>query len=78
MFARNKNEQLIQILEFPVLFLGAKPSDTPSFYSFMNYADFGLVLGILKQELDVVRAMKSFSRRAWSGFFIPNANIEKL
>ncbi|CAN5138505.1 phytoene desaturase family protein [soil metagenome] len=36
------NEKLIQILEFPVLFLGAKPSDTPSFYSFMNYADFGL------------------------------------
>ncbi len=37
-----KNEKLIQILEFPVLFLGAKPSETPSFYSFMNYADFGL------------------------------------
>lgn len=37
-----KNKKLIQILEFPVLFLGAKPSDTPSFYSFMNFADFGL------------------------------------
>ncbi|MDP3945715.1 MAG: phytoene desaturase family protein [Lutibacter sp.] len=37
-----KSEKLIQILEFPVLFLGAKPSNTPSFYSFMNYADFGL------------------------------------
>lgn len=37
-----KNDKLIKILEFPVLFLGAKPSDTPSFYSFMNYADFGL------------------------------------
>ncbi|MBC7607163.1 MAG: phytoene desaturase [Burkholderiales bacterium] len=39
---RFHNTKLIQILEFPVLFLGAKPSDTPSFYSFMNYADFGL------------------------------------
>ncbi len=39
---RFKNKRLIQILEFPVLFLGAKPSDTPSFYSFMNFADFGL------------------------------------
>ena len=39
---RFRNPKLIQILEFPVLFLGAKPSDTPSFYSFMNYADFGL------------------------------------
>ena len=37
-----KNKKLIQILEFPVIFLGAKPSDTPSFYSFMNYADFGM------------------------------------
>ena len=37
-----KNPRLISILEFPVLFLGAKPSKTPSFYSFMNYADFGL------------------------------------
>ncbi len=38
-----KNEQLIQILEFPVLFLGALPQKTPALYSLMNYAD--LVLG---------------------------------
>ncbi len=37
-----KNKKLISTLEFPVLFLGAKPSNTPAFYSFMNYADFGL------------------------------------
>lgn len=36
------NKRLAQILEFPVLFLGAKPSDTPAFYNFMNFADFGL------------------------------------
>lgn len=39
---RFKNPKLISTLEFPVLFLGAKPNKTPSFYSFMNYADFGL------------------------------------
>lgn len=39
---RFKNKKLISTLEFPVLFLGAKPSDTPAFYSFMNFADFGL------------------------------------
>ncbi len=39
---RVNNPKLVSILEFPVLFLGAKPSKTPSFYSFMNYADFGL------------------------------------
>ncbi len=37
-----KNAKLISILEFPVLFLGAKPSRTPAFYNFMNYADFEL------------------------------------
>ena len=37
-----KDPKLAQILQFPVLFLGAKPADTPAFYSFMNFADFGL------------------------------------
>lgn len=34
--------RLKKTLEFPVLFLGAKPSKTPAFYNFMNYADFKL------------------------------------
>ncbi len=33
-----KHEQLIQLLEFPVLFLGATPQKTPALYSMMNYA----------------------------------------
>lgn len=37
-----KNPTLLQLLEFPVLFLGAKPSKTPALYSLMNYADLGL------------------------------------
>jgi phytoene desaturase len=37
-----KNEQLIQLLEFPVLFLGATPQNTPALYSLMNYADMSL------------------------------------
>lgn len=37
------DERLRQMLEFPVLFLGAKANKTPSFYRFMNYAD--MVLG---------------------------------
>lgn len=36
------NKQLIQLLEFPVLFLGAKPQETPALYSLMNYADIQL------------------------------------
>jgi phytoene desaturase len=37
-----KNPKLIQLLEFPVLFLGAKPQKTPALYSLMNYADIKL------------------------------------
>ncbi|MEY3238843.1 MAG: hypothetical protein RIR11_281 [Bacteroidota bacterium] len=37
-----KNDQLIQLLEFPVLFLGATPQNTPALYSLMNYADMSL------------------------------------
>lgn len=34
-----KDERIRQIMEFPVLFLGALPSETPALYSLMNYAD---------------------------------------
>lgn len=34
--------ELLQILEFPVLFLGAMPKDIPALYSMMNYADMKL------------------------------------
>jgi phytoene desaturase len=37
-----KNPKLIQLLEFPVLFLGATPQNTPALYSMMNYADMSL------------------------------------
>ncbi|UFH46278.1 phytoene desaturase [Flavobacterium galactosidilyticum] len=73
-----KNQRLIQILEFPVLFLGAKPSDTPSFYSFMNYADFGLGTWHPKTGMfDVVRAMETLARELGVQF-VTNANIEKI
>lgn len=37
-----KHPQLVQLLEFPVLFLGAAPQNTPALYSLMNYADLAL------------------------------------
>jgi len=73
-----KNERLIQILEFPVLFLGAKPSDTPSFYSFMNYADFGMGTWHPKTGMyDVIRGMESLALELGVSFQT-NANIEKI
>jgi phytoene desaturase len=38
-----KHPWLVALMEFPVLFLGATPQDTPALYSLMNYA--GLKLG---------------------------------
>lgn len=75
---RFKNPKLIQILEFPVLFLGAKPSDTPSFYSFMNFADFGLGTWHPKNGMySVILAMEKLALEL--GVTIhTNSNIEKI
>ncbi len=55
-----KNPKLISTLEFPVLFLGAKPSKTPSFYNFMNFADFGLGTWHPKGGMyEIIKAMKT-------------------
>jgi len=73
-----KNQRLIQILEFPVLFLGAKPSDTPSFYSFMNYADFGLGTWHPKNGMfDVVKAIQNLAIELGVTFEF-NANVNKI
>jgi phytoene desaturase len=54
------NTKLISTLEFPVLFLGAKPSKTPSFYNFMNYADFGLGTWHPKGGMyEIIKAMQA-------------------
>ena len=37
-----KDQRLRQLMEFPVLFLGATPQNTPALYSLMNYADMSL------------------------------------
>jgi phytoene desaturase len=43
-FARKyfSDPKLLSIIEFPVLFLGAMPKETPALYSLMNYADLQL------------------------------------
>lgn len=57
-----KNPKLVSTLEFPVLFLGAKPSNTPSFYNFMNFADFGLGTWHPKGGMyEVIKAMENLA-----------------
>ncbi len=73
-----KNEKLIQILEFPVLFLGAKPSKTPSFYSFMNFADFGLGTWQPTNGFhDVIIGMATLAKELGVTFEV-NANIDQI
>ena len=73
-----KNTKLVQILEFPVLFLGAKPSDTPSFYSFMNFADFGLGTWHPKNGMySVILAMEALAKELGVKIHT-NATIDKI
>ncbi|MCC9165695.1 phytoene desaturase family protein [Pontibacter harenae] len=37
-----QHERIIKLMEFPILFLGALPENTPALYSLMNYADISL------------------------------------
>ncbi len=73
-----KSPKLIKILEFPVLFLGAKPSNTPAFYNFMNYADFGLGTWHPRGGMyTVIEGMVSLAKTL-GVHFTTNANVEKI
>ena len=72
------NPKLVSTLEFPVLFLGAKPSNTPSFYSFMNFADFGL--GTWHPEggmYEIIKAMDSLAKEMGVTVNL-DANVERI
>lgn len=72
------NTKLVQVLEFPVLFLGAKPSNTPAFYSFMNYADFGLGTWHPKGGMyQVVKAMQDLAE-SLGVTFKTNQNVKEI
>jgi len=58
-----KNQKLIELLEFPVLFLGATPQKIPAMYSLMNYAD--LILGTwypMGGMYEIVKAMTEVAK----------------
>lgn len=73
-----KDDRLRQILEFPVLFLGAKPSKTPLFYCFMNYAD--MMLGTWHIEggmYGLVDAMVKIAE-SYNVKIVTNAHVNKI
>jgi phytoene desaturase len=73
-----KNPKLIQILEFPVIFLGAKPSKTPALYSLMNYADWNLGTWYPQGGMyKIIEAMETICKE--QGVAIEtNANVQKI
>ena len=73
-----QSPKLRQILQFPVLFLGAKPSNTPSFYNFMNYADFGLGTWHPEKGMySIVLAMVDLAKSLGVKFYA-DSEIEKI
>ena len=70
--------KLIALMEFPVLFLGAMPQDTPALYSLMNYA--GLKLGTWYPQggfIKVIEGMKSVAEKNGAVFHL-NSPVEKI
>ena len=70
--------KLIALMEFPVLFLGAMPNETPALYSLMNYA--GLKLGTWYPKGGfgkVIEAMKYVAEKNGTHFHL-NATVEKI
>lgn len=73
-----KDPRLIQLLEFPVLFLGAPASKTPALYTLMNYADMSLgtwyPMGGMHK---IVEAMEKLAKEKGVSFKT-SANVEKI
>ncbi|MFB0925506.1 MAG: oleate hydratase [Vicingaceae bacterium] len=77
-YKKFKNPKLRALMEFPVLFLGAKPENTPSLYSLMNYA--GLKLGTyypMGGFYSLVEGMVAICKKQGVTFHT-NANITKI
>lgn len=83
-----KHPQLIQLLEFPVLFLGATPQKTPALYSLMNYADMSLGTWYPKGGMHkIVEGMVQLAREKGVEFntgeevtqiYVPNGHASKV
>jgi len=72
------NDRLIKLLEFPVLFLGATPENTPALYSLMNYADIKLGTWYPKGGMhEIVAAMHALAMEKGVKFEF-NADVSKI
>ncbi len=72
------DDRLTAIMDFPVLFLGSAPENTPALYSLMNYA--GLLLGTWYPENGMYRIIESMESvaRELGVKIITNADVSKI
>ncbi|HEU5165472.1 MAG TPA: phytoene desaturase family protein [Chitinophagaceae bacterium] len=83
-----KSPKLRQLMEFPVLFLGALPENTPALYSLMNYADIkggtwypqGGMYSVVKAmyELAIELGVKFYFNEEAEQIFIQNDRAKNL
>ena len=72
-----KHPKLRELLEFPVLFLGALPKDTPALYSLMNYADIKLGTWYPKGGMfKIAEAMTSLAKELGVKFYCNHEVVE--
>lgn len=73
-----KNPKLVALLEFPVLFLGAKPQNTPALYSLMNYADMSLGTWYPMGGMhEIVKAMVALAKEKGVKILL-NENVQSI
>jgi phytoene desaturase len=73
-----KDPRLVQLLEFPVLFLGAPANKTPALYTLMNYADMSLGTWYPMGGMNkIVEGMQRLAQEKGVKFQM-NANVEKI
>ncbi len=77
-YAHFKNPKLRQIVEFPILFLGGTPNNTPALYSLMNYADMALGTWYPKGGMHrIVEGMVSLAKELGVQFHLGH-DVEKV
>ena len=73
-----KHEKLIKLMEFPILFLGSLPSNTPAMYSLMNYS--GLKQGTYYPQggfFKIIEALVSLANEKGVTFNF-NSEVQKI
>jgi phytoene desaturase len=73
-----KHPQLVELMEFPVLFLGALPQNIPALYSLMNYADIKLGTWYPKGGLNGVAVGMQKLANELGVKSIFNADVQKI